>query len=94
MKEIWSKTKDLQSSLHKIVLYHYFEVSFVWKNYMGVGKVYYDVVEHKTMVTYNSVYLEKHSILGYTVQNEIKKWQTIPKKIINVGRRQVVKMIG
>ena len=30
-----SKTRDLESNLDKTVLYHYFEVSFVWRNYMG-----------------------------------------------------------
>ena len=31
----WSKMRDLESSPNKTVLYHYFEVSFVWRNYMG-----------------------------------------------------------
>ena len=31
----WSKTRDLEASLGKTVLYHYFEVSSVWRNYMG-----------------------------------------------------------
>ena len=31
----WSQTRDLESSLDKTVVYHYFEVRFVWRNYMG-----------------------------------------------------------
>ena len=31
----WSQTRGLEFSLAKTVLYHYFEVSFVWINYMG-----------------------------------------------------------
>ena len=31
----WSKNRDLESSPNETVLYHYFEVSSVWRNYMA-----------------------------------------------------------
>ena len=31
----WSQTRGLEFSLDKTVLYHYFEVSFLSRNYMG-----------------------------------------------------------
>ena len=31
----WSQTRGLEFSLDKTVLYHYFEVSFVCRDYMG-----------------------------------------------------------
>ena len=35
MSTNWSKTRDQESMQDNTVMYHYFEVSFVWRNYIG-----------------------------------------------------------